>query len=67
MQSRKHPQLREEVAAWLSVHLSEYPHYFKRRRLTSLRLPGGSTVRAETLRRNPTVRKVVKKVRAVRS
>ncbi|GAA3868603.1 alpha-2,8-polysialyltransferase family protein [Streptomyces lacrimifluminis] len=67
MQSRKHPQLRDEVAAWLSVHLPENAHYFKRRRLTSLRLPGGSTVRAETLRRNPTVRKVVKKVRAVRS
>ncbi|MFI1357126.1 polysialyltransferase family glycosyltransferase [Streptomyces sp. NPDC020898] len=67
MQSRKHPQLRDEVAAWLSAHLSENAHYFKRRRLTSLRLPGGSAVRAETLRRNPTVRKVVKRVRAVRS
>jgi len=32
--------------------------------LTSLRLPGGSVVRAEALRRNPTVRRAVRKIRA---
>ncbi|WP_329527215.1 polysialyltransferase family glycosyltransferase [Streptomyces sp. NBC_01462] len=67
MQSRKHPDLREETAAWLTAHLDEHPQYFKRRRLTSLRLPGGSAVRAESLRRNPTVRRVVRRFRPAQS
>jgi hypothetical protein len=67
MQSRKHPGLRDEVAAWLTTRLAANAHYFKRRRLTSLRLPGGSHIRAETLRRNPTVRKVVRRIRAVQA
>ena len=67
MQSRKHPGLRDEVAAWLAAHLAANAHYFKRRRLTSLRLPGGSPVRAEALRRNPAVRKVVRRIRAVQA
>ncbi|MFI0189141.1 polysialyltransferase family glycosyltransferase [Streptomyces sp. NPDC017082] len=66
MQSRKHPELREEAAAWLTVHLAEYPQYFKKRRLTSLRLPGAAPVRAEALRRHPVVRKAVKQIRARR-
>lgn len=67
MQARKHPELRDETAEWLTAHLEEFPQYFKKRRLTSLRLPGGSPVRAEALRRNPTVRRVVRKVRAAQA
>ncbi|CAL9298460.1 polysialyltransferase family glycosyltransferase [Streptomyces sp. SudanB182_2057] len=66
MQSRKHPGLREEAAAWLAAHLAGHHRYFKKRRLTSLRLPGGSPVRAEALRRHPAVRKAVKQIRARR-
>ncbi|WP_354671429.1 polysialyltransferase family glycosyltransferase [Streptomyces sp. CSDS2] len=66
MQSRKHPGLREEAAAWLTAHLAGHQRYFKKRRLTSLRLPGGSPVRAEALRRHPAVRKAVKQIRARR-
>ncbi|MEZ7007549.1 polysialyltransferase family glycosyltransferase [Streptomyces sp. AD55] len=67
MQSRKLRDLREETAAWLTEHLAEHPQYFKKRRLTSLRLPGGSPVRAEALRRSPTVRRVVRGIRAAQS
>ncbi|GGR53994.1 MULTISPECIES: alpha-2,8-polysialyltransferase family protein [Streptomyces] len=66
MQSRKHPDLREEAAAWLAAHLAGHQRYFKKRRLTSLRLPGGSPVRAEALRRHPAVRKAVRQIRARR-
>ncbi|QCX78724.1 hypothetical protein C9F11_25565 [Streptomyces sp. YIM 121038] len=66
MQSRKHRGLRDEVAAWLGAHLAEHARYFKKRRLTSLGLPGGSPVRAAALRRNPVVRRVVRRIRAAR-
>ncbi|MDQ0932177.1 polysialyltransferase family glycosyltransferase [Streptomyces turgidiscabies] len=65
MQSRKHPGLRDEVAAWLTTRPAANAHYFNRRLLTSLRLPGGTTVRARTLHRHPTVRAVVRRIRAV--
>ncbi len=64
MQSRKHHALRAEVTAWLTAHLDQNQRYFKRRRLTSLRLPGGSPVRAEALRRHPAVRKAVRQLRS---
>ncbi|MGA4840008.1 polysialyltransferase family glycosyltransferase [Streptomyces sp. G45] len=67
MQSRKHHALRAEVAAWLDGHLADHARYFKKRRLTSLRLPGGSPVRAEALRRNPVVRRVVRRIRSART
>lgn len=66
MQSRKYPGLRDEAAAWLRAHLARYPQYFKKRRLTSLSLPGGSPALAGSLRRHPTVRRVVRQVRAHR-
>lgn len=66
MQSRRYPQLRDEAAAWLDGHLAAHQRYFKRRRLTSLRLPGGGAVRAERLRRNPAVRRAVRSIRARR-
>ncbi|MDX6332000.1 MAG: hypothetical protein QOI83_4383 [Streptomycetaceae bacterium] len=67
MQSVKYAPLRGEVAAWLTGHLAEHARYFKRRRLTSLRLPGGSPVKAEALRRNPAVRRVVRTIRSARA
>lgn len=66
MQARLHPGLRPEAEEWLRRHLPRHPRYFKRRRLTSLRLPGGSPVRAEALRRHRAVRRVVRILRAVR-
>ncbi|MGW2914697.1 polysialyltransferase family glycosyltransferase [Streptomyces asoensis] len=66
MQSRKHHALRAETAAWLAANLTRetgYQRYFKRRRLTSLRLPGGAPVRAEALRRNPTLRRAARHLR----
>jgi hypothetical protein len=67
MQSRKHPALHAEAADWLAAHPAEHGRYFKKRRLTTLRLPGGSPVRAEALRRNPTVRRVVRRIRAAQA
>jgi hypothetical protein len=64
MQSRKHHALRDETAAFLATRLAEYQRYFKRRRLTSLRLPGGGPVRAEALRRHPVVRRAVRRLRS---
>jgi hypothetical protein len=66
MQSRKYHSLRAETVAWLTAHLAENQRYFKRRRLTSLRLPGGSPVRAEALRRHPAVRRAVRQLRAAK-
>ncbi|MFJ4843990.1 MULTISPECIES: polysialyltransferase family glycosyltransferase [unclassified Streptomyces] len=67
MQARAHPGLRPEAEAWLTRHQAGPARYFKRRRLTSLRLPGGAPVRAEALRRHPAVRRIVRTLRAVRS
>ncbi|MFH9547261.1 polysialyltransferase family glycosyltransferase [Streptomyces sp. NPDC017435] len=66
MQSRKHHALREETAAWLAANPTAHQRYFKRRRLTGLRLPGGAPLRAEALRRNPTVRRAVRHLRRTR-
>ncbi|MFD3451642.1 polysialyltransferase family glycosyltransferase [Streptomyces sp. NPDC058691] len=67
MQARAHPALRPDAEAWLTGHQSGHARYFKRRRLTSLRLPGGAPVRAEALRRHPAVRRIVRTLRAVRA
>ncbi|MDQ0583054.1 polysialyltransferase family glycosyltransferase [Streptomyces rishiriensis] len=67
MQSRKYHSLREETVTWLAANIAEpspYRRYFKRRRLTSLRLPGGNPLRAEALRRHPTVRLAVRRIRS---
>ncbi|MGW9025146.1 polysialyltransferase family glycosyltransferase [Streptomyces sp. NPDC055722] len=64
MQSRKHYALHGETATWLAAHLAEYRRYFKRRRLASLRLPGGGQVRAQALRRHPAVRRAVRRIRS---
>ncbi|MGW2177447.1 polysialyltransferase family glycosyltransferase [Streptomyces sp. NPDC001732] len=44
MQSELHPELRGEAESWLRERLDDSTrHYFKRRRLGKLSLPGGST------------------------
>ncbi|MFD3754127.1 polysialyltransferase family glycosyltransferase [Streptomyces cyaneofuscatus] len=57
MQSRLHPALRPEAEAWLRDRLdATTQHYFKRRRLQSLTLPGGGP-RTTAVRLRRTVRR----------
>ncbi|MGW1206173.1 polysialyltransferase family glycosyltransferase [Streptomyces cyaneofuscatus] len=57
MQSRRHPALRPEAEAWLRERLdATTQHYFKRRRLQSLTLPGGGP-RTTAVRLRRTVRR----------
>lgn len=67
MQSQAHPGLRDEAVAWLSSHLTPqtWP-YFKRRRLTSLGLPGAVPARLAFVPRNRTVRRVARRARALK-
>lgn len=66
MQSAAYPHLREEAAAWLAANLTKrtWP-YFKRRRLTSLALPGGVPAKLSFVPRNRVVRRVAKRARAL--
>ncbi|MFF3565690.1 polysialyltransferase family glycosyltransferase [Streptomyces sp. NPDC002574] len=66
MQPKAYAALKEEAAAWLTAHLAEHPQYFSQKRLTRLDLPGGNPSRAATLRRNPTVRRLVRGLRTAR-
>ncbi len=65
MQARAHPELRDEATAWLAAHLDAgtWP-YFKRRRLTSLGLPGAVPGKLAFVPRNRTVRRVARRARA---
>jgi hypothetical protein len=63
MQSEAYPHLRAEAAAWLGEHLGpDTEAYFKRRRLTSLALPGALPSRPGSR----TVRKVARSARALK-
>ncbi|MEV6028726.1 alpha-2,8-polysialyltransferase family protein [Streptomyces sp. NPDC052036] len=67
MQPKIYPGLRTETERYLTKHLG--PHtwrYFKRRRLTSLVLPGGIPVQLAFIPRNATVRKVARRARELR-
>lgn len=67
MQSQAHPRLRDEAVAWLGANLSaETWPYFKRRRLTSLGLPGAVPARLAFVPRNRTVRRVARRARALK-
>lgn len=67
MQSQAHPRLREEAVAWLGANLgAETRPYFKRRRLTSLGLPGAVPARLAFVPRNRTVRRVARRARALK-
>jgi Alpha-2,8-polysialyltransferase (POLYST) len=66
MQSKSYPHLREDAIAYLAKHLdSRTRRYFKRRRLTSLALPGAVPAQLAFLPRNPTVRRVARRARRV--
>ncbi|MFD9567260.1 polysialyltransferase family glycosyltransferase [Streptomyces sp. NPDC059994] len=66
MQSEIRPDLRPAAERYLSRHLT--PHtwrYFKRRRLTTLALPGAIPGQLAFIPRNATVRKLARRARAV--
>ncbi|MCM2577911.1 alpha-2,8-polysialyltransferase family protein [Streptomyces meridianus] len=66
MQPQIHPALRPEAERFLAAHLDAHTwRYFKRRRLTSLALPGGVPSQLAFLPRNSTVRRMARRARAV--
>ncbi|MBP2359479.1 polysialyltransferase family glycosyltransferase [Streptomyces clavifer] len=67
MQPRIHPGLRPDAERYLSTRLDATTwRYFKRRRLTSLGLPGGVPAQFASLPRNAAVRRVVRRARLLR-
>ncbi|GHA08593.1 alpha-2,8-polysialyltransferase family protein [Streptomyces echinoruber] len=67
MQSKIYPDLRPDAEAYLTRHLDQHTwRYFKRRRLTSLALPGGVPAQLAFIPRNATVRRVARRARALR-
>ncbi|WP_327343849.1 alpha-2,8-polysialyltransferase family protein [Streptomyces europaeiscabiei] len=65
MQPKIYPSLRAETEAYLTRSLSTHTlRYFKRRRLTSLGLPGGIPVQLAFIPRNATVRRVARRARS---
>ncbi|MET8677754.1 alpha-2,8-polysialyltransferase family protein [Streptomyces sp. NPDC004647] len=66
MQAQIYPSLRPEAEQYLSTRLDAQTwRYFKRRRLTSLALPGAIPSQLAFLPRNATVRRVARRARAV--
>lgn len=66
MQSQLYPGLRADAERYLSTRLTSRTwRYFKRRRLTSLALPGALPSQLAFLPRNPMVRRVARRARAV--
>jgi hypothetical protein len=67
MQAQAYPHLRDEATDWLTNRLTAqtWP-YFKRRRLTSLGLPGAVPARLAFVPRNRTVRRVARRARALK-
>jgi len=67
MQSQIHPPLRPAAERYLSKHLGPRTRrYFRKKRLTSLGLPGGIPERLAFLPRNATARRVVRRARALK-
>ena len=67
MQAEIYPRLRAETERYLARSWGGHTRrYFKRRRLTALGLPGGVPRQFAFVRRNPTVRRVAKRARAVK-
>ncbi|MEU5535097.1 alpha-2,8-polysialyltransferase family protein [Streptomyces sp. NPDC020362] len=67
MQPKILPRLREETEQYLEKNHSErILRYFKRRRLTSLALPGGVPTQLAFIPRNATVRRVARRARNLR-
>jgi hypothetical protein len=67
MQPQIYPSLRPAAERYLSRHFSDRTRrYFKRKRLTSLGLPGGIPGRLAFLPHNSTARRVVRRARALK-
>ncbi|MDF9815191.1 polysialyltransferase family glycosyltransferase [Streptomyces sp. SPB162] len=67
MRAQLYPELREETVAYLSHHLNARTwRYFKRRRLASLALPGAVPTQLAFLPRNPMLRRVARRARALK-
>ncbi|MFE9767109.1 alpha-2,8-polysialyltransferase family protein [Streptomyces sp. NPDC005808] len=67
MQPQVNPRLRPATERYLSEHFGPRTQpYFRRRRLTSLGLPGGFPDRLAFVPRNSTARRVVRQARALR-
>ncbi|MDH6217354.1 alpha-2,8-polysialyltransferase family protein [Streptomyces pseudovenezuelae] len=67
MQPQIHPSLRPAAEKYLSKEFGpRTQRYFKRKRLTSLGLPGGIPERLAFLPRNATARRVVRRARALK-
>ncbi|MFF0305657.1 polysialyltransferase family glycosyltransferase [Streptomyces sp. NPDC004562] len=67
MQPKILPGLRAETERFLALHQDEGTlRYFKRRRLTSLGLPGGLPAQLAFIPRNATVRRVARRARDIR-
>lgn len=67
MQSKIYPELRADAERYLTRRLDQHTRrYFKRRRLTSLGLPGGVPAQLAFLPRNATVRRVARRARSLR-
>jgi predicted GIY-YIG superfamily endonuclease len=67
MQPRIYPGLREDAERYLAKHLN--PHtwrYFKRKRLTSLALPGAVPSQLSFIPRNATVRRIARRAQALK-
>ncbi|MGX1477015.1 UNVERIFIED_CONTAM: hypothetical protein RKD50_005823 [Streptomyces canus] len=67
MQAQIHPPLRPSAERYLSEHFGPRTRrYFRRKRLTSLGLPGGIPERLGFLPRSSTARRVVRRARALK-
>ncbi|MEV7126725.1 alpha-2,8-polysialyltransferase family protein [Streptomyces sp. NPDC093260] len=66
MQPKIRPDLRPAAERYLAAHLDGHTRrYFKRRRLTSLALPGGVPAQLAFIPRNATVRRMARRARAL--
>ncbi|MFJ6568048.1 polysialyltransferase family glycosyltransferase [Streptomyces sp. NPDC091292] len=67
MQPKVYPDRRADAEKYLTAHLNERTwRYFKRRRLTTLALPGALPAQLSFLPRNATVRRVARKARSLK-
>ncbi|PBC61826.1 hypothetical protein BKI49_22820 [Streptomyces sp. Tue6028] len=67
MQPKIYPELRGTAEDYLTHHLSDDTwRYFKRRRLTSLALPGAVPAQLAFIPRNATVRRVARRARSLK-
>ncbi|MFI7339988.1 polysialyltransferase family glycosyltransferase [Streptomyces sp. NPDC050085] len=66
MQPKIHPGLERAATAYLAHGPADIARYFKRRRLTALGLPGGLPTRLAFIPRHAAVRRVARRVRAVK-